>query len=384
MLMFWPSLPADTQEEFLFPGVTAVAIVIAAAIASVVWRQRSRNTRAPLLFYAGATLLMWALALGPAPEGSGALALLHPYTLLTYLPGFNGLRAPARFAMLAVLCLAVAASLAFHRLVPSRPRWRRTFAVAVVAGLSIDGWMRPMPLAPPPGRAILPEIPNSLVVELPVDEGSVSTAAMYRAMSHGRPLINGYSGHRPPHYAILSLALKRLDPTALPALADGRPLVIAINERYDENGAVRRLVEGFPGVEQKGGSSAGTIYVLPARAQVHVPPDGVPLPATLTTLPREHAVLDLGSPRAVRTIGFALRWHYPELGERLAIETSLDAVTWTTVWEDWTGGPAIRGALQDPLATPVRIALPDPTARYVRIHPAPSWLTRELTVYGPR
>ena len=384
MLMFWPSVPADTQEEFLFPGVTAVAIVIAAAVASLVWRQRARDTRAPFLFYSAATLLMWAFALGPAPEGSGVLALLHPYTLLTYLPGFDGLRAPARFVMLAVLCLAVAASLAFRRLAPARPTWRWTFAVVVMAGLSIDGWMRPMPVAPAPGRVMFPEIPNSLVVELPVDEGSVSTAAMYRAMSHGRPLINGYSGHTPPHYAILSLALKRLDPTALLAVAGGRPLVIAINERYDENGALRRLVGGLPGVERDGGSSAGSIFVIPARAQVRVPPDGMPLPATLTTLPREHAVLDLGSPRTIRTIGFALRWHYPELGERLAIETSLDAATWTTVWEDWTGGPAIAGALQDPLENPVRITLPDPTARYIRIHPAPAWLSRELTVYGPR
>ena len=91
---------------------------------------------------------MWALALGPGTAGFlGAGASLRPYTLLTYLPGFDGLRAPARFAMLAVLCLVVAASLAFRRLA-RRPADVAAghFAVVVLAGLSIDGWMRAMPL----------------------------------------------------------------------------------------------------------------------------------------------------------------------------------------------------------------------------------------------
>ena len=55
-----------------------------------------------------------------------------------------------------------------------------------------------------------------------------------------------------------------------------------------------------------------------------------------------------------------------------------------TAWESWTGGPALAGALENALENPVRITLPDVTARYLRIHPAPRWLARELTVYGPR
>lgn len=384
MLKFWPSSPGETQEGFLFPGITAVALVIAAGVAAVIWRRRTLAARSPLLFYSAATILMWALALGPAPDGSSGLGLLRPYTVLTYLPGFDGLRVPARFAMLAALCLAVASSLAFRRLAPSRPVARWTFAAVIVAGLSIDGWMRAMPLVPPPGRVILPEVPRSVVVELPVDEGIVSTAAMYRAMDHGRPLINGYSGHAPPHYTILSLALRRHDPSILPELARGRPLVIAINERYDQDGALRRLVEGLPGVESRGMSSAGALFVVPAGALARVAPEGEALPLSIVEDARELVHVDLGSPRTVRTVAFPLRWHYGELAERLAIETSIDGATWTTAWEDWTGGLALAGALENPREAPVRITLPDVSARYLRIHPAPQWLTRELKVYGPR
>jgi hypothetical protein len=286
--------------------------------------------------------------------------------------------------MLAVLCLSIAAALAFQRLAPAGRAMRWGLAVVVILGLSADGWMRAMPLAAAPGRVIFPDVPHAAVVELPVDEGIVSTAAMFRAISHGKPLINGYSGYTPPHYTILSMAMKRGDPSALEELARGRPLVIAINDRYDPGGAYTRLVESMPGVERRGSSSAGALFVMTAGAPRRDAPEGDALAASMTELDREHVLLDLGAPRTVRSIAFALRWHYPELAERLAIEASLDGVAWTTAWEQWTGGPALAGALENALENPVRITLPDVTARYLRIHPVPNWLARELRVYGPR
>jgi hypothetical protein len=384
MLAFWPPAGADTQEAFLFPGVTMVALVVVAILVGAIrWRQRP-GRRSPFVFYAGATLIIWALALGPAPEGSPAMSLLRPYTLLTWLPGFNGLRVPARFAMLAVLCLSIAGGLAFSRLMPARRVRCWAFAALVLTGLWVDGWMRAIPLAYPPGRVILPDVPRSAVIELPVDELLVSTAAMYRAIFHGRPLINGYSGHTPPHYTILSMALRRHDPSVLTELARGRPLVIAVSDRDDSDGAFRRLVEGLPGIERRGASSAGTLYVLPAGPLARRAPEGDPLPMSLDDRPHKVAQIDFGSPRVVRSVSFALRRHYPELGKRLAIEVSQDGSAWTTVWLDWTGGPALAAALENPRDALLRITLPDVTARYMRVYPAPMWLSRELKVYGPR
>ena len=386
MLAFWPSLPVETTEGFLFPGVTVIVLVSAAGLLGIAQlTRRSRFARSPFVFYSLAALAMWALALGPAPPD--AIVPVRPYTLLTWLPGFDGLRAPARFAMLATLCISIAAGLAFARLA------RRFFfgpvrlalgGFAVIAGLTIDGWMRPMPLATPPGRVVLPDVPNAAVLELPADDAAVGVGSMYRAMTHGRPLINAYSGHTPPHYVILSLALRRNDSSVITELARGRPLIIIVNGRYDPDGRFQRLVLSLPGIEPRGASSAGSIFVLPATPAARIAPAGTAWPASVAEIAPERALLDLGEPRVVRTIGFPLRWHYPELGERVAIEGSLDGQMWATMWEDWTGGPALAAALLSPREAPVRLTVPDITARYVRIRPAPRWLWRELKVYGPQ
>ncbi len=295
MLTFWQGVSADTQEDYLFPGVTAVVLVVAGLVAALLRRREARAIRSPLAFYAAGAAVMYAFSLGPAPDGSG-LALLHPYTLLTFLPGFSGLRVPSRFALLAVLCLSVAAALAFQRLAPSRRIYRWVFAAIVLAGLSADGWMRPITLVPAPGRVLLPDVPGAVVIELPPEDGRINAAAMYRAMTHGRPLVNGYSGYIPPHYAILTSALQRGDPSVLTELARGRPLIITVHEQEDPGGDYRRLVRALPGVEAKGVSSAGLMFVLPAGPRTRQPPAGERLPATVTDEPREHALLDSRRP----------------------------------------------------------------------------------------
>ena len=69
------------------------------------------------------------------------------------LPGTMRVRVPARFAMLAALCLSVVAALAFVRLTcraagRSARRWRR----CVVAGVLVDSWIGEMPLPEVPVR----------------------------------------------------------------------------------------------------------------------------------------------------------------------------------------------------------------------------------------
>ena len=73
--------------------------------------------RAPLLFYALAAFAMWVFALGPEAFFFGSRALYQaPYGWLMRLPGFDGLRVPARFWMMALVCLTVLAALAIDRL----------------------------------------------------------------------------------------------------------------------------------------------------------------------------------------------------------------------------------------------------------------------------
>lgn len=387
LLRLWPDSIGRTQEDFLFPGVTAVLIVTAAAIVALRssgFRHAVRQ-RSPLLFYAVATGLMWWLAMGPAPDDAPMQAFVRPYTWLTVLPGLSGLRAPARFAMLAVLSLSIAAALATRRVAPKRRAAGATLGGLVVVGLLLDGWTVPLPLTTPPGRFVLPDVKDAAVLELPADESQVNISAMYRAIQHGRPLVNGYSGHTPPHYRILESALRREDPTAIDFFAQGRPLVIVVDGRSDVNGDMQRFVRSLPGVQEQGGSGAGLVFVVPAKPRERMPATGERLePAIVRTEAREHAVIDLGRRQIVRAVGFPLRWHYDELGVRLAVEASDDGTRWSAVWEGWTAALAITGALEDQKTVPVRITLPDVNTRFLRIHPAPRWLVRELSVYAPR
>ncbi len=395
MLAFWPSSAAPTTEDFLFPGVTSVALVIAGCAAAAfrarptveageAGRTGHASSTSALVFYVGAAVLMWALAFGPAPPGSGMLIWARPYTFLVHLPGFDSLRVPARFAMLATLCFATAAGLGFARIAPRQNPSRWLVAAVAIIGLMADGWMRTMPLAAPPGRLMLADVPQALVLALPANEGQVDVAAMYRQTVHGRPIVNGYSGYTPPHYVILSLALRRGDPSVITELAKGRPLVITVNTMLDAPGNLRRLVEGLPGIEPRGGSSGGAMFVLPALPAARVAPVGDPWPAALRDSAPDEVEIDLGQPRVVRTIGFPLRWHYGELDRRIAIEGSIDGIRWSSIWENWTGGPALAAALADPREVPVRLTIPDVPARYVRLRPASAWMRRELRVYGPK
>ena len=122
MLRFWHTAEPRTTEQYLFPGVTALALVVAGLFVS----QRARRDRR-FQFYAGAALVMTALSFGPAPDPRTLEVLWHPYSWLTWLPGFGGLRVPTRMYMLAILCLAIAAGIAFAHLRRANPlappRW---------------------------------------------------------------------------------------------------------------------------------------------------------------------------------------------------------------------------------------------------------------------
>jgi hypothetical protein len=386
MLAVWPPRDVLANEAFLFPGVTVILVVTAAAIACVARGtiRTAARRRSPLLFYAVAAVLMAALTLGPGGEGDGASRLIRPYFWLTLLPGFDAVRVPVRFAMLSALCAAVAAGLGLASLLPSRRSLRAVAASAVAAGLFVDGFMDPMPLVPPPGRQLFENVPaNAAVLEVPADDVAVSVNAMYRALFHGRPLVNGYSGYIPPHYDILGQSLRRGDPSGVMELTRGRPLVILINDRFDPARDFRDLVESLPGVTHLGTGSGGAMYLLPAAPRQRVDVTGTPVAAIATRHPRKHVVFDLGATRTVRTIEFPLRRNYPELGERIAVEASIDAETWSMVWLDWTAGRAIAAALEDPRVLPVRILLPDIRARYLRIHPVPEWMENELKILEP-
>lgn len=384
-LRFWPYYDPKTQEDLIFPGATAVLLVLAAAVAGARHRRvpLMARERSPLFLYGAATLVLWWLTLGPATDEQPLyLWLLKPYTWLTLLPGYSGLRVPSRFAMLACLTLSAAAALAFARLVPAAPRPRAALGAIVIAGALADGWPDPIPLHPAPGRVALPDIQDAVILELPLDDTVTATSAMYRAIDHRRPLATGFSGHFPQYNRIFSSALRRDDPSSIFFFAMGRPVIIIVNPRSDPGGWLLAFVRSLPGIVDYGGSTAGSIFVLPARPRPRTPPIGAPLPiSSVSEQEREHVVIDLGEPRLIRAVGFRVRWHFDQMAPRMEVEASDDGETWRSVWLDWTAGLAMAGALNDPPTVPMHIPLPDVRARYLRVHPAPKWMIPDLTVY---
>jgi hypothetical protein len=390
MLAVWPQTFAISGEDMLFPGVTIVVVVVISLAYTFGARatksadgHRGGGLSGDLPFYVCAALLMAALTFGPAGSDDGVLGWLKPYQWLVQLPGFNGIRVPVRFGMLFALCLAVAGGIGLAQMMPTSRRWRAVLVGCVAIGLLLDGAIQPLTGSPPPGRIELPKVPAAAVLELPPDDTGVSVGAMFRSMSHRLPLINGYSGHIPPHYDILGQSLRRDDPSAVIELARGRTLLLLVAERNDPAGDFRRLVESIPGVQRGEVTGAGVSYVLPAQPRDAKPRGSTVHAFTATSLPREHAVIDLGTARVLRTLEFPLRNHYSDFGRRFAIETSDDGTNWRMTWEGWTAGPAVAGALEDQVVVPMRFMLPDISTRYLRIHPAPEWLVKELKVLGP-
>ena len=203
--------------------------------------------RAPIVFYALATLLMWVLALGPGGQGTSRRrrSSVHLAALAA------GLQRPARYGALRdarhALCLAMTASLAVALPVKLARSARRLAGrwLGACRGRRARPSMAmtaPVPVADAAGpRDAARRRSRRRSIELPIDNIDVSVQAMYRSMFHRQPLVNGYSGHFPPHYNILSLSLAawRHFGTLLPRAAR-RPLVIVVNDQFDHEPQLTR------------------------------------------------------------------------------------------------------------------------------------------------
>ena len=191
--------PFSLAMLFLAAWVVSSPVVLAA-----------HARRSVLGFYLLAIVALWILTWGPFPTVVGQPMIERaPYSWLTVIPGFDGLRVPARFWILATACLSAACGLVLARAVPSGSRRRHAVVALVACGVIADGWVADMPLveAPRLSASLDGNDAGGVVLELPIGDLYDDLEAMYRSMSHGRPLVNGYSGQIPPHYSELGRGL---------------------------------------------------------------------------------------------------------------------------------------------------------------------------------
>lgn len=204
--------------------VLAICLAIVAAMSprARAFVQAWSGTMAGFAFLVAAVAFI--LSLGPAIRTNGRLiGEVGPYSLLySYVPGFDGLRVPSRYAMLFTLFLAVAAGFGAAA-IESLLRWGGTLMVGVgfvavaeafAAPIIINGTVAEGGYAPPPPRVythegvppvyrFLKTLPpgSTVILEFPFGETAYEVRYMFYSTNHWHPLLNGYSGTFPLSYS---------------------------------------------------------------------------------------------------------------------------------------------------------------------------------------
>lgn len=205
-------------------------LLVAAILLALLWLGLSARARrlargvseSTFGFFAVATIVAALLALGPDVMSAGRPVGHGPYQLLfAYVPGFNGVRVPARYLMVVACFLSVLAGLGAAEIV-ARLRAQAALALLAVASIAIlaEGSVLPMPTNAPlavHGYAPTPRVlatardmsplyqhvrdsPGSILIEFPFGEPAYDIMATYYAGYHRRPLVNGYSGFFPESF----------------------------------------------------------------------------------------------------------------------------------------------------------------------------------------
>jgi hypothetical protein len=174
-----------------------------------------------LAFFAALAFVAALLALGPVPTVDGIQSNLPaPYAVLYWhVPGYDGLRVPARYSTLVVLGLAVCAGFGAREL-RRRGRAGSLALVAMTTFFLVESTGAPIPLdkalgdpvyaAPGPVRprseapdvykaaAALPR--GTVLIEFPFGSPTWDLQYVYYQHAHHLPIVNGFSGGAPLWY----------------------------------------------------------------------------------------------------------------------------------------------------------------------------------------
>jgi hypothetical protein len=217
------SVTRALQAALLAAGAALGLSARARAFARAAWRS-------PVAFFAAAALLAFWLSLGPTVRTLGQPlggASLYGW-LYEHVPGFDGLRVPARFGMLFSLFTALLGGFGALELVP-RARAGRVLLAAATAFFVVeataaplvvyDVWREPelprFPPEPQPGfpppeiyRAVQGLPPKSVLAEFPFGTPTYEVYYMLYSTRHWLRLLNGTSGGAPASYQRRSRLLR--------------------------------------------------------------------------------------------------------------------------------------------------------------------------------
>ena len=250
----------ESANAYLFPGFIPIALALVAVV-------RRRGAWALLL-----TLVAVWLSVGPP---------VSIWPLVYWLPGFNLIRVPSRFMLLAVLGLAVLAGFGFDELARARGTASRAIMAALLGALLvaefaampfettpyvvdppvIDRWLatRPAPFA-------VAEVPLPNPADVNAWERR-ETAFMLHATAHWQKTVHGYSGFRPTLHERLFAALRTFpDEASIRGLTDiSVTYVVVHTDLYapDEWKRIEAEIANVPALKLEHVEGAGRVYSLP-------------------------------------------------------------------------------------------------------------------------
>ena len=230
------------EERHLFPGV----LILVAAVLSLL-----RPSRVAFVYLIAAAFAFDA--------SLGLHGHVFPWLRAWLLP-YQGLRVPARFAMLVVLALSVLAGLGVANLSDRLSRRARVVMIAAILLLGAVEARTTLPLATPPLEAgpvdrWLAAQPRSPVLELPLPPPEqpfqlVEGQHLYDSIFHWQPLLNGISGFWPKSYFELLQKMRTFpDSDSLGYLSTRRVRYLVVRERYftrDQYVALRDALTARP------------------------------------------------------------------------------------------------------------------------------------------
>ena len=252
-----------------------LALTMALAVTLLAISRRARETArgwiaSPVSALAVLTTFAFILSLGPEIyawgrpiTGASLYALFYHY-----VPGFDGLRAPARYGMIVTLGLA---ALAGHGAAAiDRLRYGLPVLGLATMLMVVESWAAPIPLnvnsteykqngltplpdtlavgngMPAVYRFVATLPPDSALIELPFGEIAFETRYMFYSTTHWRRLVNGYSGGGPDEYGLWAERFKDVlirPDAAWQSVIDSRATHLIVHEGSYVEDRGRRISE---------------------------------------------------------------------------------------------------------------------------------------------
>jgi len=279
-------ISARNPQRLLVQFIVALTLLL--AISARARAEIGRIVRSPIFFALIATVLAVWLSLGPLPRaGDGRATGFGLYGVLyDYIPGFNGVRVPARYAMIAGLFLAILAGfgatvfLGDRSVAPKHAGFdvrRRIAFLAICLLLLLEGLAVPIEInrtwrqneAEPPVRvysnalldhgnlgegvppvyARVAQLPaGSVLTEFPFGDAAWEIRYVYYSAAHWKPITNGYSGNFPPKYKERVARFQRVqtdEEAAWRALIETGTTHVVVHRNAFRDGRDADTVEGW-------------------------------------------------------------------------------------------------------------------------------------------